>query len=219
MIDRIYGLFKISVLPAAVVALISSCGDKGTDPVGNRAPQITSSSSVQAVIDQQFNYTAAASDPDGNVITYEIANIPSWTNLTGHTVSGTPTAQTADTSFTIVASDGTLADTAVVSVAIVSSVPLVSYSTQIQPIFNNNCAGSQCHIGGMANGLSLSSYMSLMQGGNSGAVVIPGDPDNSIIIRRLEGNIQPQMPFGRSPLPQATIDLIRDWIAEGAHNN
>lgn len=97
--------------------------------------------------------------------------------------------------------------------------PQISYAQQIQPIFNASCGGSQCHIGGTANGLSLSSYSSLMQGGNSGAVVIPGNPDNSIIIRRLEGDITPQMPFGRSPLPQATIQLIRDWIAEGAHDN
>ena len=95
----------------------------------------------------------------------------------------------------------------------------VSYTDDVQPIFNSSCAGSQCHIGGTANGLSLVSYASLMQGGNSGPAVIPGEPDNSIIVQRLEGTIQPQMPFQRPPLPQSQIQLIRDWIAQGAHDN
>jgi hypothetical protein len=92
----------------------------------------------------------------------------------------------------------------------------VSYSNDVQPIFNNNCAGSQCHIGGTASGLSLVSYSTLMQGGLSGPVVIPGEPDSSKIVQRLEGTIQPQMPFQRAPLSQAEIQLIRDWIAQGA---
>ncbi len=206
-------------LSVMMLMLVISCGDKGTEPDVNDAPRITSSSSVQAIIDSLFRYTATASDADGDNITIEFSNVPSWLSVAGNVISGTPTAQTPDTSFTITASDAFLADTANVAVAIVDAPPQVSYSSQIQPIFNNNCGGSQCHIGGMANGLSLQNYTSLMQGGNSGAVVLPGNPNGSILIRRLEGNIQPQMPLGRSPLPQATINLIRQWIAEGAHNN
>lgn len=95
----------------------------------------------------------------------------------------------------------------------------VSYANDIQPIFNSNCAGSQCHIGGTSNGLSLVSYSTLMEGGISGPVVIPGEPDSSIIVQRLEGTIQPQMPFQRPPQPQSQIQLIRDWIAQGAQDN
>lgn len=199
--------------------LIISCGDKGTEPPANNAPRVTSPSSVEAVIDSLFRYTAFANDPDGNPVTLQITNAPSWTAVNGSSITGTPNAQTPDTMFTVIASDGELADTQGVAVAIVNQIPTVSYSAQIQPIFNNNCAGPQCHIGGAANGLSLESYSTLMQGGNSGAVVIPGDPDNSIIVQRLEGTIQPQMPFGRTPLPPDLIMTIRDWIAQGAHDN
>lgn len=96
---------------------------------------------------------------------------------------------------------------------------LVSHADDIQPIFNSNCAGSQCHIGGMSNDLSLVSYSTLIEGGISGPVVIAGEPDSSIIVQRLEGTIQPQMPFQLPPLPHARIQLIRDWIAQGAHDN
>ena len=48
--------------------------------------------------------------------------------------------------------------------------------------------------------------------------VIPGDPDGSFIIHKLEGtqNIGDRMPDGGPYLPQSTIDVIRVWIANGA---
>ena len=48
--------------------------------------------------------------------------------------------------------------------------------------------------------------------------VIAGDPDNSYLIEKLGPNpaVGAQMPFGRPPLPQADIDVIRTWIANGA---
>lgn len=214
--------FKISTISLSLAALIGvfSCDDKGTDPPPvNQAPNITSSISVEAFADSLFSYTATATDPNGTTPTIIIENNPSWTSVNGAAVGGTPSESTPDTSFMVIASDGELADTAVVSVAVVASQTLTSYSGEIQPIFNNNCAGGGCHVGGMANGLSLSSYSSLMQGGNSGAVVVPGNPNSSIIIRRLEGDITPQMPFGRAPLSASDIQKIRDWIEEGALDN
>ena len=209
---------RLAPFLAGAAIIFLSCSDKGTDPE-NRPPQITSSSSVTAVIDEMFSYTATATDPDGTAPTIGFENVPGWMETSGAVISGTPTAETPDTTFIVRASDDFLSVTREVAVTIVTEAPQITYSQQIQPIFNANCSGSQCHVGGMANGLSLSSYSSLMQGGNSGAVVIPEDPQNSIIIKRLEGRIIPQMPFGGSPLPQATIQLIRDWITEGAHDN
>lgn len=48
--------------------------------------------------------------------------------------------------------------------------------------------------------------------------VAPGDPDNSYLIQKLEGtaSVGEQMPLGMTPLPQASIDVIRQWILEGA---
>jgi hypothetical protein len=48
----------------------------------------------------------------------------------------------------------------------------------------------------------------------------PNDPDNSYLIRKIEGTgLLQRMPAGGSPLPAATIQLIRDWTAAGAPNN
>ena len=88
----------------------------------------------------------------------------------------------------------------------------VNYSSQIQPIFNQNCTG--CH--GSNGGLNLTSYAELMKGGNSGDVVNAGDAANSLLVQRIDGTITPRMPQGSDALADSTIDLIERWINEGA---
>ena len=93
----------------------------------------------------------------------------------------------------------------------------ISYSANIQPIFNSNC--TDCH--GDSGGLSLSSYSGLMAGGNHGNVVISGAGAGSIIVQKL-GSFPPfgdQMPKGGSALSTAKIELITAWIDAGAENN
>ncbi len=55
-------------------------------------------------------------------------------------------------------------------------------------------------------------------GGAGGAVLVaPGNPDNSVIIFVLENHIMP--PTGNQPPTPAQIQLLRDWITQGAKNN
>jgi hypothetical protein len=97
----------------------------------------------------------------------------------------------------------------------------VDYQTQIQTIFNSNC--TSCHIngGGYFGGLDLSTYENLMSGNsNNGPVVTAGDGANSYIIQKLQGTAPgSQMPDGASPLPADSINLIAQWIDEGALEN
>ena len=87
----------------------------------------------------------------------------------------------------------------------------ISYTATIQPIFNTNCIG--CHGG--SGGLTLTSYSDLM--GND--VVDPGDSAASKLIQRLKGTSGMQMPKNQDPLNETTINLIENWIDEGALNN
>ena len=83
-----------------------------------------------------------------------------------------------------------------------------------------------CHVGaGAPMGLSLDAANSfnMLVGIPSVEVpslqrVAPGDPDNSYIIQKLEGTaaVGDQMPRGGPPLPSATIQVIRQWITQGA---
>jgi hypothetical protein len=94
----------------------------------------------------------------------------------------------------------------------------IDYITQIQPIFDNNC--TSCHIngGGYSGGLDLSSYALVMEGGSSGNTIIPFDHLSSELYTRitLDESDYESMPQNGSPLAQSEIDLIAQWIDEGA---
>jgi hypothetical protein len=91
----------------------------------------------------------------------------------------------------------------------------VSFAIDILPLFVQDC--TICHGG--AGGLSLNSYAGVTAGGSSGPAVVPGDPDQSLLVMRVEGTVLPQMPLGGSPLTAPEIGRIRQWILEGALNN
>ena len=91
----------------------------------------------------------------------------------------------------------------------------VSYSQDIQPIFQARC--SSCHPGFAS--LNLQTHAGLIAGGVSGPAIIPGDPSSSLLIARITGTITPQMPLGQTPLTSFQIGLITTWIQEGAQNN
>jgi hypothetical protein len=85
---------------------------------------------------------------------------------------------------------------------------------------------TQCHLGAAAPlGLRLdeASAFAMLVNAPSTEVpalnrVTPGDPDSSYIIQKLEGRaaVGGQMPLGQPPLPQATINVIKQWIQNGA---
>ena len=59
-----------------------------------------------------------------------------------------------------------------------------------------------------------------MAGSIGGPVVVPGDPDSSIIICKLEGfACGNRMPFLGTAWTQPMIDDFRTWITEGALDN
>ena len=53
--------------------------------------------------------------------------------------------------------------------------------------------------------------------------VVPGDPDNSLLVRKLEGTpgiVGQRMPIGGPPyLTAGQIQIIRRWIQDGAKND
>lgn len=87
-----------------------------------------------------------------------------------------------------------------------------------------SCGFSSCHGSG-TGGLTLDeegSYDALVNAesvGKPGAIlVIPGDPDGSYLVHKLEGGpdiVDDQMPPGGS-MDDATIAAVRSWIEAGA---
>jgi hypothetical protein len=105
-------------------------------------------------------------------------------------------------------------------------VPLAADFQSIQAnVFTPICV--RCHSGASApEGLQLDAAHSyaLLVGIPSTEVsgldrVKPADPDHSYIVLKLEGApgiVGVQMPFGGPYLPQSTINVIRQWITNGA---
>jgi tricorn protease-like protein/mono/diheme cytochrome c family protein len=90
-----------------------------------------------------------------------------------------------------------------------------SFNSQIAPILQKNCLA--CHSSAAKmGGLVMESYDSLIKGGAHGPVIVPGKADESRMIQMLEGKMQPRMPFGGDPLPDADIAALRAWINAGA---
>ncbi|HEX7373877.1 MAG TPA: hypothetical protein VF277_02820 [Steroidobacteraceae bacterium] len=106
--------------------------------------------------------------------------------------------------------------------------PLTADFDSIQAnVFTPIC--TVCHAGaGAPQGLRLDAANSydLLVGvpsNEAGSVlrVKPGDPDHSYLIQKLEGraSVGARMPFGGPYLDQATIDVIRQWITDGAQRS
>ena len=92
----------------------------------------------------------------------------------------------------------------------------VSFSTDVMPIFESKCVA--CH--GNFGGWDASTYTSVLGTGNNAPVVIPGDPENSLLGQKMNGtqSIGDIMPTA-GLLPEDEIQVIRDWIEEGALDN
>jgi mono/diheme cytochrome c family protein len=109
--------------------------------------------------------------------------------------------------------------------------PMVTLAQLQSTIFTPRC--SSCHTG---NGAGLPGSMNLTSAAASFAAlvnvtsvenaalkrVLPGQPNDSYIVHKLEGTDignTSRMPLGGPFLDQATIDMVRAWITQGALNN
>ncbi|HXF27383.1 MAG TPA: DUF1549 domain-containing protein, partial [Bryobacteraceae bacterium] len=89
------------------------------------------------------------------------------------------------------------------------------FATKVRPILAARCYG--CHGDKVQqNGLRLDSLASILKGSDSGKIVTPGKSGESRIVRRLEAQERPQMPYGGPPLSSDQIKVIRQWIDAGA---
>jgi hypothetical protein len=93
-------------------------------------------------------------------------------------------------------------------------------------VFSVNCTVPGCHGGGTVQfglrldpGFSYGNLVNVASPRDANLVrVIPGNPDASFIVQKLEGTqtLGDRMPDFGPYLPQSTIDVIRQWIANGA---
>ena len=85
----------------------------------------------------------------------------------------------------------------------------LNYTETIGPLLQARCGS--CHGQSGLQGLNLTTYDDALRGGNDGPVIIPGDPENSILVQKQSGD----MPhFGQ--LTPEELDVVIQWIQAGA---
>src|ERR1051326_932154 len=76
----------------------------------------------------------------------------------------------------------------------------------------------QCHGPALQmSNLNLSTRDGMLKGGDHGAALVPGKAEESLIYKRISGQVKPVMPL--APVPALTseeITSVRDWINAGA---
>lgn len=133
--------------------------------------------------------------------------------------------------------DGNVGTSAVKAVTVANAVVAQVTLTQLQTqIFTPICSGCHNGVGG-----SLPGVQNLKDGQTFANVVnvtslevgtlkriLPNDPANSYLVQKIEGTAAggARMPLGCSGttganacLDQATIDLVKTWVSQGALNN
>jgi hypothetical protein len=89
----------------------------------------------------------------------------------------------------------------------------VSLQYDLQPIFSSECAISGCHAAGDHKPYLVadSAYTNIVSGGFVNTIL----PSNSILYQEISSGAMP--PGGK--LPDTDINLVLDWIKNGAPNN
>src|SRR3954463_16631912 len=97
----------------------------------------------------------------------------------------------------------------------------VSYFKKIRPILQAQCQG--CHQPAKAKGgYVMTDFAKLVAGGedctkDKKQAIVAKDPEKSFLMQQITPKDgAAEMPPKKAPVPEADIQLIRRWIAEGA---
>jgi len=85
----------------------------------------------------------------------------------------------------------------------------LNYDAVIGPMLTGRCGS--CHGASGIKGLNVTTYASLLKGGQDGPVIIPGDPQNSLLVK-MQSGAQPH--FGQ--LTPDELTQVIQWITSGA---
>ena len=94
----------------------------------------------------------------------------------------------------------------------------VSFSQDIQPIFNANCISCHDESHAYLNLKTCCSWYELWTTGFSAPYLDTIAPLQSLLHKRISGAQLPIMP-PMGQMQQGDIDLVARWITEGARNN
>lgn len=105
-----------------------------------------------------------------------------------------------------------------------------TFKANVMPIFQKHCLPCHAEESFNPSALSLDDHAVLMKGGEHGAAVVPGKPDESLLVKKVLAD----PPFGeRMPmrskrrksverpaqLSEDEVKVLQEWIRAGAKND
>jgi hypothetical protein len=91
------------------------------------------------------------------------------------------------------------------------------FESKIRPVFADNCYSCHSAAQKTKGGLRLDAATALLKGGENGPVIVPGDPDASVLIKAVRyTDADLQMPPKDKKLPVEKISLLEAWVKMGA---
>jgi hypothetical protein len=172
---------------------------------GTNPPLLTINNANASLIIRRITGTGNQKMPPGNrpaLSAENIQTIRDWINQGAKDDTGTPAAQAKPAEMeNIVIPKATGKET-------------VSFTKDIAPFMVNLCVG--CHSGNdPRGGLSLVSVNTMMKGGDSGRVIIPGDLEGSRLFRLVGGLENPRMPQNQAVITRKNYEDLKKWFLEG----
>ena len=90
------------------------------------------------------------------------------------------------------------------------NIPAI-FDKDVAPIFKSNCTG--CHGDSVkTKELNLNNEEAVLKGSESGPVIVPGKPEESILYKKVRDG---SMPMGKAHLSDQQIETIFSWIKGG----
>ena len=90
------------------------------------------------------------------------------------------------------------------------------FSTKIEPLLRERCYKCHSHEQKIKAGLALDSRSGWEVGGDSGPTVVPGKPDESLLIEMVSWIDEDHQMPPKEKLPAEEIALLEEWVKRGA---
>ncbi len=214
---------RLSLTATLLAAPLVACGDDGetTETTGSTSSTSSSTTEGSSSSEGSTSSTGAVTDATtsgGPGSTTDVSST-STTDASSTSTTDPSTSTSEGSSSTSQGSSST------------GMMGGLSWEQDVYPVvIGVNCG---CHVpgsGGLKMTNPMDSYMNLVDVASSAVPafkrVAPGDPGNSYLLAKVKGtagmapfnSLTPaQMPKFGAPLPQASQDLLEQWIMEGAN--
>jgi hypothetical protein len=89
------------------------------------------------------------------------------------------------------------------------------FEAKVRPVLAESC--QKCHgATKQASGLRVDSREALLEGGDNGPAVVPGDPSKSLLVQAVRRTHEDIKMPPKGPLPAEAVEALADWVKAGA---